>query len=175
LIGVRPATPEDAANIARVHVESWHQAYDGIVPKAMREAVTLENRRQMWEAVLGQYGEAYPTLVAATETADIVGFAMGGPCDAAASGFAAEFHALYMAPAFQRRDCGRRLFVQLAGTLAARGLGSAMATVIHTPQAAGFFRAMAGIELGSQEVALPSEPATAIVQDLFVWYDLPKF
>ncbi len=176
MIALRLGREADAAAVARVHVESWHRAYDAITPRTMREAVAVEPRTRMWRALLSDYRETHPTIVAETDAGEIVGFAMGGPADAAAGGFAAEFHAIFLTPAYQRRDCGRRLFIQLAGRLAARGCGTATATVLHTPQAAGFFRAMAGVEAARQDLSLsPSADGATLVQDIFAWYDLSVF
>ena len=33
-VRIRRATPEDAATLAKVHVDSWQVAYQGIVPDA---------------------------------------------------------------------------------------------------------------------------------------------
>ena len=35
VFNIRPATPADAAEIARVHVASWRETYAGVLPGAV--------------------------------------------------------------------------------------------------------------------------------------------
>ncbi len=172
MIALRPATDTDAQAIARVHVEAWHKAYDGRVPAAMGEAVSLETRLGMWQVLLGRYAASHPAIVAVDgKDGRIVGFAMvsrvaGDDEDALPAG---ELHMLFVAPGFQRRDLGRRLFRQALEVLAGLGCVSAMASVLETPQALGFFTAMGGGMLDSTSLDMPGAP---VVQHLFAWPDL---
>jgi len=51
-VSVRPATVDDAAGIAHVHVESWRAAYTGIVPQAFLDAMSEERRTARWADIL---------------------------------------------------------------------------------------------------------------------------
>jgi GNAT superfamily N-acetyltransferase len=70
---VRPAVADDAAAIARVHVESWRAAYPGIVPQDVLDNLSIERRAGFWAGLLADPGEAR-TWVAEREGA-VVGFA----------------------------------------------------------------------------------------------------
>lgn len=60
------ATPADAAAIAALHTEVWGEAYRGLVPDAVLDAITVDDRRVRWEqrlaggrrAVLARHGGA---------------------------------------------------------------------------------------------------------------------
>lgn len=49
---VRPATPDDAAAIAGVHVRSWQVAYRGVVPDVILDGLSVEQRRTTWRQLL---------------------------------------------------------------------------------------------------------------------------
>jgi GNAT superfamily N-acetyltransferase len=168
MIALRPAQPGDAAGIARAHVDAWRRAYEQIVPRPMLDAVTYEKRLASWQALLEDHAEALPTLVAVDE-AIIAGFATVSPGRAALDAIDAELHMLFIAPAYQRRDLGRRLFHAAAALAQAAGDRSLMASLLAQPQAAGFFAA-----LGGQALAIPPLDAfgRSLDQLLYLWPDL---
>lgn len=169
MIALRRAAQGDEAEIARVDVEAWRQAYGAVVPPAMAQAVTLERRRPMWRALIGRHEATHPTWVAVDAAAGVVGFATGSPAGSPVEGFQGELHMLFVAPGFQRRDVGRRLFHAMADGLVAAGAGSAVATVLATPAAVGFCRALGGVALGDADLDIAG---VAVHQTLFAWPDL---
>lgn len=183
MISIRPAAAGDATAIARVHVTAWHAALDAYVPAVMREAVDLERYDAMWQSLLGPHAAIHTTLVATEDGGAVVGFATAGQETASIPGFDCELHTLYVAPKFQRRNIGCRLFHDLSGRMRGAGCGSMAATAIDTPQARGFFRTMGGNLAASQPVAPPLGAALAApfalaadepepVMDLFTWHAL---
>ena len=44
---IRPARQDDAAEVARVYIDSWHDTYPGVLPTSLLRAITsaLERRR----------------------------------------------------------------------------------------------------------------------------------
>ncbi|HEV2678717.1 MAG TPA: GNAT family N-acetyltransferase [Aliidongia sp.] len=169
MIALRRAAAGDEAAVARVNVEAWQQAYGARVPSAMADLVTIERRAPMWQALIGAHQATHPTWVAVDDAAGIVGFATGSPSGSAVEGVAGELHMLFVAPGFQRRDVGRRLFHAMAGGLVAAGGSSAVATVLDAPAALGFCRALGGIEITETELAIAGR---SVAQTLFAWRDL---
>ncbi len=171
MILIRAARANDAMAIAQVHVAAWHAALDAYVPTLMRESVELGRYRAMWESLLGPHADSHATLVATDNDDTLVGFATAGRRTASIPGFDCELHTLYVAPRFQRRNIGCRLFHDLAVKMCADACRSMATTVIDTPQARGFFSAMGGTLVGSQSISAPPggrEP----VMDLFTWQPL---
>jgi GNAT superfamily N-acetyltransferase len=169
MIALRRAAAGDEAAIARVNVEAWHQAYADRVPRAMADAVTIERRRPMWQALIGLHHATHPTWVAVDDAAGIVGFATGSPAGAPAEGIQGELHMLFVAPGFQRRDVGRRLFHAMADGLVASGCRSAVATVLDAPAALGFCHALGGVAVDGTPLVIGG---TSVPQTLFAWPDL---
>lgn len=169
MIALRRAAPGDEAEIARVNVKAWHQAYAGRVPAAMAGAVTVERRQAMWQALIGHHAATHPTWVAVDDKAGLVGFATGSPAGSSVEGIDGELHMLFVAPGFQRRDVGRRLFHAMADGLVAAGCRSAVATVLEAPAALGFCRALGGVSVAETDLDIAGQP---VAQTLFAWRDL---
>ena len=51
-IEVGQAATSEAGDIARVYIESWHDAYPGTVPDALLRAMTLSGQTARWRAAI---------------------------------------------------------------------------------------------------------------------------
>ena len=80
-VSVRPASPADVPEIARIQVETWRFGYATILPPAVLEGVTVEAAAAAWgEAVAAPPSPRHHVLVA-LEQDTIVGFTAVGPAD----------------------------------------------------------------------------------------------
>jgi hypothetical protein len=52
MVTIREARIEDAAGMARVHVDSWRTTYAGIVPDAYLANLTYARRENLWHDIL---------------------------------------------------------------------------------------------------------------------------
>lgn len=77
-VTIRPATVDDAAQIAAVHVASWRQAYRGVVAEDYLSHLDVESRTAWWREELERAGRTSKVWVAQDDGA-IVGFASLGP------------------------------------------------------------------------------------------------
>ena len=76
---IRKATHDDVPAIARVHVDTWRTAYQGIVPDEHLANLSYGRRANGWYQILnGAPKEGNFTYVAETKPNEIVGFANGG-------------------------------------------------------------------------------------------------
>lgn len=117
-IDIREATSADAAGIATVHIESWQEAYLGLLPAAYLARMSDRRLRRRWRhTLLRAFREGGEVLVAEVD-ARVVGFAqlMHGPDHATG-----ELSMLYVLPAYQGRGVGRLLLRRAADRLLARG------------------------------------------------------
>ena len=73
---IAAATPADAAELGRVHVQAWREAYPAIVPAAVLDALDSAERAAMWTRVLNA-GEA--VWLARDSAGTLQGFAAAGP------------------------------------------------------------------------------------------------
>jgi len=124
-LNIRQATIEDCAGIARVQVDSYRTAYAGIFPQSYLEHFTYEEQTQDWRDLL--FAESADVLyVAATETGEIVGYALGRPGLSDIPPYDSELVALHVRRASQRQGIGRRLIATVAARLQQEGCTSLM-------------------------------------------------
>jgi GNAT superfamily N-acetyltransferase len=104
----RLATSDDAASIARMHVQSWHETYHGLLPIAEIEGHTLASRETLWTSILeGNVGRA--SIIGG------VGFALVKPQRDAAlrDVFPDELFSLYVLKQAHGTDAGAALLTHV--------------------------------------------------------------
>lgn len=116
---IRQASAADALAIARVHVDSWQQAYRGIVPQSHLDQLSVATREKMWVEIFQQGNSE--TLVAYTEER-VVGFiSLGHLRDDQAARDAGEIYAIYVCPAHWCTGVGASLWWAALACLRERG------------------------------------------------------
>jgi GNAT superfamily N-acetyltransferase len=118
-VSVRPARPDDVAEIARIQVESWRTAYVTILPAPVLESLTQQTARTAWAAAVSSPPSPRHHVLVAMEQQWVVGFAALGPADALTSqdpepDSTLAIAALLVEPRWGRRGHGSRL---LAATI----------------------------------------------------------
>ena len=151
---VREAMQEDAAAIARVHVDSWRTSYRSIIPESFLADMSYEDSEDRWRGWLQSVGDPhFAYRLAELPPGHIVGFACGGPRQGSAyAEYAAELYALYLLREHQRAGIGLRLFGSVACALAEGGSTSLLAWVLARNPSRGFYETVGGRLLGSQEI-----------------------
>lgn len=95
---LRAPVPADSAALGRLHAETWHAAYAGLLPDRVLADVTVEARTAFWEWLLAGGGsERSAVLVACDPAGAPVGFAIAGPCRDSDMPEAGEVYAVYVA------------------------------------------------------------------------------
>src|SRR5919198_2730747 len=74
--GVRLAVPSDAAEIARIQVDTWRTAYANLLPEEVRDGLDAGDAELTWRQTVEQ-GPAQ--VFVATEGDWVVGFCVAGP------------------------------------------------------------------------------------------------
>jgi GNAT superfamily N-acetyltransferase len=172
MVDIRLARPDDAPAIARVHVAVWNSTYRGLIDDAFIDEVTIEQREAMWGDILTAYTETHPVLVAEDFGIGICGFGNAGPLRGEdVLGYSGEFKTLYLLPAYQRRGVGRAMLAQLAAQLRERGHDKALAWVLASNPACGFYESMGGV-LCAQRLAEDEDEADAPADLAYGWSDL---
>ncbi len=152
---IRESRPDDAAGIARVHVESWRTTYPGIMPQEHLDALSVADREQTWAEALRGGGPVKTTVyVAETDSGEIVGFVAGGQERAGDPDFRGEISALYLLHSEQGRGLGRRLVQTFARRLSQEGHQTLLVWVNAQNPARRFYEALGGAHArtGSREI-----------------------
>ena len=149
---VRRADHDDAAAIARVHVETWRTAYQGLLPDDFLMSLTHDHYTERWRRGIG---DAASRVFVAEDGGEVVGFASGGRERAGESGFSGELYALYVADRSQRRGFGRDLVRAVVAALREMGLPDMIVWALRdNPEARGFYERLGGTYIRMQPITI---------------------
>jgi ribosomal protein S18 acetylase RimI-like enzyme len=141
-VTLRKARPDDAPQLARIHVAAWQKAYQGIVPGKTLAQFTVEARTERFRAFLAE-GTAETCLAEHDNKA--VGFITLGGCRDTdlENSKTGEIWGIYILPEYWRRGLGKSLCEQGQKLLALRGFITATLWVLEAnDQARAFYGAM---------------------------------
>ena len=124
-----PAGPDDADDLARVHVAAWRETYRGLLPDAYLDRMSTTEQARRFRAGLAFAGPFDATLAAADRDG-LVGYASGGPSRTRRPG-EAEISTLYVLRRAQGAGLGRRLTREMARVLAASGFRALAISVLR--------------------------------------------
>jgi ribosomal protein S18 acetylase RimI-like enzyme len=113
---IREARPEDAAQIAGVHVRSWQAAYRGMIADEILDAQSVADRERLWADVLGRpVIRGLPLTRVAIDGRTVLGF-----CNAVAHDDDADatIAAMYVEPGHLRGGIGSGLLAAVLQGLA---------------------------------------------------------
>lgn len=127
-MNLRPAVPDDAMAVARVHVRAWQVAYRGLLPDDHLAGLRPEDRAHHYD--FARLDPTRPRTLVAVEADTILGFATISPArdeDAAGHG---ELCALYVEPDCWGRGIGRALASAAREELCSLGFRNALLWVL---------------------------------------------
>lgn len=163
---IRPATTDDAAAIAHVHVESWRTTYKGMMPQAYLDGLSVNERAGQWREWLTL---PYPVFVAEIN-AEIVGFAGGGAIREPLLDYDAELFAIYLLKEAQGKGTGTALLRTIGAELTKRNLRSMVAWVVKDNSSGEFYRKSGAVPLSSKEIEIGGATIPVIA---YGWRELP--
>ncbi|SFJ29026.1 L-amino acid N-acyltransferase YncA [Halobacillus dabanensis] len=149
---IRKAVQEDVAGIARVHVDSWLETYQGIVPDAYLNGLRYEKRERLWKKNLKEF----EVLVAETDTGHVVGFASWG-LSRTHPQYSGELNAIYLLQGYQGKGLGRKLFEEVVAVSKNHHIHSMMVKVLEDNKACSFYEAMGGREIDTIMIEIEGE------------------
>jgi GNAT superfamily N-acetyltransferase len=149
---LRAATPDDAREVANVHVHSWQIAYRGLMPDEYLDALRPEARAQRY--TFGSSDPLQPATIVAVDDGQIRGFATTGPALNADERPRGELYALYVDPPSWRCGVGRALIAAAREHLRSQGFTEACLWVlVGNDRAEQFYRGDGWVSDGTRRVA----------------------
>ena len=150
-IVIRRARIEDAAAIARVHVESWRSTYAGMLPEDMLIRLSsAEHEARWWRHVLGRFRRRHYVYVAEHRKEGVIGFVSGGPSRDRELVHDSEIYALYLLDEYHGVGVGRALFLRLADRLYRECGPGLVVWVLSANPSRFFYEAMGGARVSER-------------------------
>ena len=147
---IRVAHPQDANEIAQVHITTWQVAYRGLLRDSLLDHLSLSQRTLEWQEILARTdGQIFVYTRAkdlATGTTEIVGFVAVGACRDAdlQQESVGEVYALYLRPDCWGKGYGAALMTEALAQLQRQGYPRVTLWVLAGNQRAMRFYAAAG-------------------------------
>ena len=164
-VRIREAQVNDAAAIAKVHVDSWRTTYAGIVPDDFLTKLSYGQRERNWRNILSTPDSTEFVYVAEDAEGSVIGFASGGPERSGDADYKGELYAIYLLDKYQHKGIGRQLTVAAARRLLQQGFRSMLVWVLAENPSRAFYEALGAehpIEDGKENYTR------------YVWRDLPR-
>ncbi len=161
---IRPATENDALNIAAIHVASWQKIYEKKMPAAVLANLSVEKRAQQWRAIINKN---IPVLVLELNN-DMLGFSC--LCPARDTDLnptqCGEISAIYLNPNVWRQGFGEKLCLASFNKLIEMNFSEVVVWVLaENMQARKFYEAMGFIHTGNTKVETANAAALGVVCD----------
>lgn len=168
-ICVREAGEADAAEVARVHIETSRATYGGLLPAEALSAMTFERRLASWSETLAGGREF---VYVAERGARAVGFASGGPEREGDAEYDGELYTVYVLPSEQRRGAGRALTLAVAERLARDGFRAMLLWVLEgNAGARRFYESLGGAPVRRKVI---ERAGGALAEVAYGWPDLEE-
>jgi GNAT superfamily N-acetyltransferase len=154
LFHIREAIPQDAPQIASVHIKTWQQAYRHIFPADKLASLDQDHptRTERWQANIKNPDHLPAFLVAENPDGEIVGIAAAGKQLKEAYPYDAELFLIYILPDYQGKGIGRGLLSATSRKLLQLGFTSLILWVLaeNTP-GRRFYEKSGGTLVGEDE------------------------
>lgn len=180
MITVRKALPEDAAEMANVHISSWREAYTELMPPKLIADLPLQFKRryQLWQAITPLAEQV--TLVAEHRPSNgptqVVGLVNGSTARDEVPSLAqhnyCELYCLYLLEAFHQQQVGYRLMQEFARASLAMGYDAGYVWVLEGNPAQGFYERTGAVLTGAEKV---EEMGGRQLKELALAWDAPAW
>jgi ribosomal protein S18 acetylase RimI-like enzyme len=145
-VRIRHATSDDALAIGTIHVDSWRATYRGMMPDAVLDGLSVDDRVARWRARLS--GPTAGQLCHVVEVdAAVAGFSFTGPSrDDGAGPATFEVFAIYLDPSYVGLGHGAALLGEVLREVEGQGAAAVTLWVLESNARARRFYERAGFE-----------------------------
>lgn len=165
---IRSAIVDDAAAIAKVHVDSWRTTYKGILPDDFLTHLSYEQREPFWRQLLTKPDRTHHVYVTDDGHGQVVGFVSGGPERSGDTLYTGELYAIYLLVPYQGQGMGRQLVNALVTRLIQEGMTTLLLWVLAANPAQKFYERLGGQLVYEKTVTIAGMPLMEIA---YGWRD----
>lgn len=166
MIKIRAAKRGDTKAIGQIQVDTWRDAYAGLLPDNVLLRMSAEIESGRWVRVIDRQESV---VVAEDSKTGVIGFGSCGPSRLGALPFDGEVYTLYVAPGYQGRGIGRRLLRALFVELELTGNRSTLIWVLKANPSRFFYEAMGGRYIAERNERLWG---TVVTECAYGWNEL---
>jgi ribosomal protein S18 acetylase RimI-like enzyme len=172
-VRVRPASPDDALEVARIHVVATRAAYRDIYTLEYLDSLSIEDRAYRWiEKGKGHLSIGAPFGVfVAFDKGAMVGFADVGPTN---KDGVAELYAIYVDPAYLGKGAGKALLKACTNYVISNGFSTMIAIVLSKNCLARAFYERSGARAVPETEILIETGGTKEKVISYFWDDLRR-
>ncbi|MBT2686555.1 GNAT family N-acetyltransferase [Bacillus sp. ISL-37] len=166
---IRKATKDDASGIAKVHVRSWQETYQGMISQDYLDSLKVEDRKPLWEKSLSESADTSPVFVAVNPEGEIVGFASFGKERSGKFNADGELYAIYILKEYQRGKLGLRLLLAGLDDLLKQDYESMLVWVLADNESRKFYESLQPQKAGEEVVKIAGKE---YIEVAYIWRDL---
>jgi ribosomal protein S18 acetylase RimI-like enzyme len=166
---IRKAAIGDAQGIAKVHVKSWQETYQGIVSQEYLDSLKVEDLQPLWEKSLTQTAETSPVYVAVTTDGEIVGFASFGKERTGKFEADGELYAIYLLKKYQRERIGLKLLQAGLEELLGQKYDAMLVWVLEENESRKFYESLQPVKAGEEEIEIAGKKYPEVA---YLWKDI---
>jgi ribosomal protein S18 acetylase RimI-like enzyme len=164
---VRLAEPDDVPALARVHVRSWHFAYQGIIHPRNLAYTNYARALSRFRGYFWHGGQDLSLVHVLDGAAGVIGYANSGLSNSRELGVRGEVYELYVDPDFHGLGGGRKLLSAGLWALSGRRLLPAIVWVLEDNlRARAFYQRMRGREVARGTVSVGDQVLGKVA---YVW------
>ncbi len=166
-MNIRPSTPDDAQDLAHIHIEGWRASYGGLVEQSFLDALDKDKRAADWAKWLGEGTES---LIAHDEAGKPAGFIAFNKLMTPPPGmspvrplYTAEILAIYILPDYWRQGLGKQLMRAAVARLKERKHKSlCLWTLEKNTRGNAFYKALGGQRCGKKDITIGNQKLTDV-------------
>lgn len=167
---IRKTVPSDAAEIANVHIHSWRETYQRLLPDNYIEQLPSQFRARyrLWTGLTQDTNQLI--YVAEDKDAGVIGFVNGGVARDVHLGYDAEIYAIYMLKSFHGKGYGIQLIKSIFQDFIKLGCKNCYAWVLDGNPTEHFYkRTGAAHTTHFQDDTIGGKN---VIENCFLWNDL---
>lgn len=168
---IRKAISKDALGIAEVHVQSWKEAYKGIISQDFLDGLRIEDRLPLWESNLNNPNPNAPVYVAEDSNGKIVGFSSFGKERTKNNQLDGELYAIYLLSEVKRKKVGSKLLLAGINDMLSQGFESLLVWVLADNPGRRFYEQYGSVKETSELIQIADVNYEEIA---YKWSDLKE-
>lgn len=166
---IRRADSEDAAGIAKVHVDSWRTTYKGIIPEDFLNNLSYEQRTELWKNNIAR--EDNHIVVAVNNEGKIIGFADAWKRESNTAEHSSDLTSIYLLEENQRKGIGRKLLHELFLHFKRIGIETVFVEVLEGNKTQYFYEYYGAKLVEKKQIKLAGKTLNELI---YVWDDVDE-